>query len=167
MQEFVNTADRRRGHDLLNSGRSLARWLETHDLLGAGQPVGDEEVALAVGVREALRAVFDPRRAPGSAAADVLTDIARRAGLVPYVNASGVVRLRPSAGGAVGGLGRIVAISMLALLDGSGTHLKACASAECRSLFFDGSRSRSTDRCEDPLCGGGRHRLRVLRARRA
>jgi predicted RNA-binding Zn ribbon-like protein len=167
VQEFVNTADRRRGHDLLNSGRSLARWLEVHDLLGAGHPVGDDEVALAVGVREALRAVFDPRRAPGSAAAEVLSDIARRAGLVPYVNASGVVRLKPSAGGAVGGLGRIVAISMLALLDGSGSHLKACASPECRSLFFDGSRTRSTDRCEDPLCGGGRHRLRVLRARRS
>ncbi len=167
MQEFVNTADRRRGNDLLTSERDLGRWLEAHDLLGQGHPVGEADVALAVDVREALRAVFDPRRAPGQDAADVLSDLARRAGLVPYVTRSGVVRLKASTTGAVGALGRIVAISMMALIDGSGVHLKACAAPECRALFFDGSRTRTSDRCEDPLCGAGRHGLRVLRARRS
>jgi predicted RNA-binding Zn ribbon-like protein len=166
VQEFVNTADRRRGRDLLTSDRSLERWLDAHDLLGHGHVVDDADVALAHEVREALRAFFDPRHAPGSEPADVLNDVVRRAGVVPYVNPSGVVRLKPTVGGAVGGLGRIVAISLLALLDGSGVHLKACAAPECRALFFDGSRTRPTDRCEDPLCGGGGHRLRIRRATR-
>lgn len=166
VQEFVNTLDRRRGRDLLSSSRSLGRWLDVHDLLGHGSSVGDADVAQALEVREALRAFFDPRSPSGADVADALNDVVRRAGIVPYVNPSGVVRLKPTAGGVVGGLGRIVAISLLALLDGSGARLKTCAAAECRSLFFAGARSRWADRCEDPLCGGGRRPLRVLRVRR-
>lgn len=167
MQEFVNTADRRRGHDLLASDQALARWLDIHDLLGHGQSVGDADLALAVGAREALRVLFDPRPDFGLEAADALNDVARRAAVVPYVNASGLVRLKPTSGGVVGGLGRIVAISLMALLDGSAAHLKTCTAAECRSLFYDGSGQRSVDRCEDPLCGGRRSRSWRRRARLA
>jgi predicted RNA-binding Zn ribbon-like protein len=167
VQQFVNTADRRRGSDLLTSDRGLARWLDAHDLLGHGHPVDDVDLTLARRVREALRTAFDATQAPGAGATDILNDLARRAGIVPYVNPSGVVRLKATAGGAVGGLGRLVAISLVALLDGSGARLKPCAVPECRSLFFDGSRSRSADRCADPLCAGARRRLAVLRPRRA
>jgi predicted RNA-binding Zn ribbon-like protein len=167
VQEYVNTLDRRRGRDVLTSPRSLGRWLDAHDLLGHGSNVDDADLALALEVREGLRAFFDPRSRSGTEVADALNDVVRRAGIVPYVTHSGTVRLKPTAGGVVGGLGRIVAISLLALLDGSGARLRTCADAECRSLFFAGSRSRPADTCEDPLCGGGRHRLRVRRIQRS
>lgn len=165
VQEFVNTSDRRRGRDVLTSDRSLGRWLDAHDLIGHGRPVGELDVALALRVREGLRDAFDVRRSPGADAADVLNDLARRAGIVPYVTLGGQVRLKPTAGGAVGGLGRIVAITMQALLDGTAAGMRVCGDDECRSVYFDGSRSRASDRCGDPLCGGGRHRLRVRRIR--
>lgn len=159
VQEFVNTVDRRRGREVLTTGRSLGRWLDAHDLLGHGYEVGDADLALALAVREGLRSLFDRHAGPAPDAADVLNDVVRRAGIVPYVNPSGVVRLKPTAGGAVGGLGRIAAIALLAQLDGSAVHLRACAAAECRSLFFaGGGRFRLADRCADPACAARRPR---------
>jgi predicted RNA-binding Zn ribbon-like protein len=167
VQEFVNTSDRRRGRDVLTSDRSLGRWLDSHDLIGHGRTVDDLDVALALRVREGLRDAFDVRHTPGAEAADVINDLARRAGIVPYVTLSGHVRLKATAGGAIGGLGRIVAISMQALLDGTAAGLRVCGDPACRTVYFDGNRSKASDRCGDPLCGGGGHRLRVRRIRKS
>ena len=165
MQEFVNTVDHRRGQDVLASPTGLARWLEAHDLLGHGQTVDGADLATALRLREVLRDVFDPRRGLDGAAAGALNDVTASAGIAPHVTAGGLVRLRPAADGTTGALGRIAATSLRALLDGSAAKLKTCAAPECRWLFFDGSRNRSSAWCEDALCGS-RHRMRALRARR-
>lgn len=166
VQEFVNTADRRRGQDVLASPKSLVRWLQGQDLLGHGPAAGEPDLALALRVREALRDAFDPTGTLGAEAADTLNDIVRRAEIVPQVNASGLVRLSATARGVVGAVGGIVALSLLAQFDGSARRLKACAAPECRRLFYDESRNRSVVWCDDPACGGRHQRLRVLRARR-
>lgn len=145
VQQFVNSIDREHELDWLDD------WFAEHG------PV--EEPERARPLREAFRALalannglpVDPT------AVQTLNETAAR--LSPCVGEDGQVRLDD------GGdpLGRLVAIALTAMLDGSWGRLKACRN--CRWSFYDGSPNRSATWCSMQLCGN-RSKLKTYRSRR-
>jgi predicted RNA-binding Zn ribbon-like protein len=154
VQDFVNTVDREHGPDLLDLDGGLREWLD-HRGLAPGAHVAAPEVERARELREALRALLlanngEPEP-PG--ARGVLDAAGARAGLTATFGTD-PPRLEPSAGGADGALGRVVAAAFAAMLDGSWTRLKACPRDVCGWAFFDRSTNASATWCSMRVCGG-------------
>ena len=58
VQALVNTVELESNEDQLDSPEALRRFLTGHGLLGPSEPVGQADLALAVELREALRAML-------------------------------------------------------------------------------------------------------------
>ena len=58
VQALVNTIDLESGDDQLDSPEALRRFLAGHGLLDPSQPVSQDDLALALELREALRALL-------------------------------------------------------------------------------------------------------------
>ena len=58
VQAFVNTVDLESGPEELTDPGRLAEWLATHALLAAGASADEADLAHAIALREALRAVI-------------------------------------------------------------------------------------------------------------
>ena len=154
VQQFVNTVNCESGEDW------LASWLEAQDVTGS-----PGELDRARTVREALRQLLyanNLQRLEG-APLPVLAGAAGRAGLtIDFVGLELVSRAQ----GVDGAVGRVLAISYLAMLDGSWARLKCCRNHHCRWSFYDYSKNRSASWCSMQLCGN-RRKTRDYRARRA
>jgi predicted RNA-binding Zn ribbon-like protein len=129
-------------------------------------PATDTDLARAIAVREALRAVLlhrggleiDPA-APG-----VLEAAARRARLALHFDDQGRVEPAAQAAGVDGALGRLLAIVARAQADGTWDRLKVCPSETCQWAFYDRSRNRSAVWCDMKVCGN-RAKVRSFRNR--
>ncbi|MFC4059356.1 CGNR zinc finger domain-containing protein [Planomonospora corallina] len=64
--DFVNSYDVESGADALPSSQALVAWLARRGLAGADDTAGDEELAVAVGLRESLRAALRTNHPPSS-----------------------------------------------------------------------------------------------------
>jgi len=150
VQDFVNTLDREHHNDLLDGPEGLAAWLEHRGFAADG--LGPADVAHAVEVREALRALLLANNGGPAApsAHAVLDGAARRAGLVP---AFGPAALVPEAGGLDGALGRVLAVAFAAMLDGRWARLKACPRDVCGWVFLDRSHANRGTWCSMRVCG--------------
>jgi predicted RNA-binding Zn ribbon-like protein len=154
LQLFVNTADHENGSEWLPDQAALDVWLEQHELSG---PV---ELRAALELREALRALLRANNGNASSAAAISTVNEAAAALAVGLDEAGLVRI--SAGDA--GLGRIVAVAVTAMLDGTWPRLKVCRN--CGWSFYDYSKNRSASWCSMQLCGN-RLKTRAYRRRRA
>jgi len=65
-----------------------------------------------------------------------------------------------------GALGVLLAVVQSAQADGTWSRLKACSQDDCRWVFYDRSRNRSSRWCEMAVCGN-RNKAREFRRRRA
>ena len=150
VQDFVNTLDREHGNDLLDGTEGLAAWLRHRNLDAEG--LGPADVARAVEVREALRALLLANNGgPAPPQADaVLEDAARRAALAPVFGEAALV---PAAGGVDGALGRVLAVVFAAMLDGRWQRLKACPRDACGWVFLDRSHANRGTWCSMRICG--------------
>jgi predicted RNA-binding Zn ribbon-like protein len=165
---FVNTIEVDVGEDELAGPEALARWLCEHGLLGRDEQAAPGDVARAVELREALRALLlannggpaDPH------AAEVLDAAARRARLGLRFDADGRARLAPERGGVDGALGRLLAVVARAMEAGTWPRLKACRSDACLWAFYDHTKNRSGVWCTMEVCGN-RTKVRAYRARRS
>jgi predicted RNA-binding Zn ribbon-like protein len=99
---------------------------------------------------------------PVDEAREVLATAARSSRLTINFD-SAAPELVPRAFGVDGLLGRILAVTFLAMVDGSWTRLKGCRN--CRWAFFDESKNRSARWCSMTLCGN-RLKTRAYRRRR-
>ena len=83
IQLFVNTNDLETGPDLLPDAAALQAWLLEHELLGAGDPVSDDDHARAIALREAIRELVSAHAGlpHDPAAGEVVNEAGRRAGL--------------------------------------------------------------------------------------
>jgi predicted RNA-binding Zn ribbon-like protein len=151
------------GTDLFGSPDALHRWLTRRELVTDGAEVTRADVALAVTVREGLRALLvarheDPDR-------DAIAALNAEAARLPAA-----VRLDPghpefisADASARGAIGLILALTAAAMLDGTWARLKACR--ECRWAFYDHSRNAAGSWCSMSVCGA-RVKQRAYHARR-
>ena len=152
VQDFVNTLDREHGNDLLDGPEGLAAWLEYRGFAAAD--LLDSDVARAVGVREALRALLLANNGgpDAPAAYSVLQAAAKRARLEAAF-APGGAALVPAAGGLDGAIGRVLAVVFAAMLDGRWERLKACPRDVCGWVFLDRSHANRGTWCSMRVCG--------------
>jgi predicted RNA-binding Zn ribbon-like protein len=169
VQRFVNTTDLENRIEWLSTPGELAAWLDDNGLPVDGEP-GEAELVRAHELREALRLLLQANngRELSRDAVSVFNAASAAARLSPELDTHGHVTLEPYAHGVDASLGRIVAVALGAMLDGSWSRLKACRN--CRWAFHDYSRNRSASWCSMLICGGRdktRNYRRRLKAQRA
>src|SRR5204863_6199965 len=126
-------------------------WLAEH-----GVPASEAERAREL--REALRALLHVNNVGGEAAeAARLVDAEARVAVVPRLIGDGVALEGSDP------LGRVTAIALTAMLDGTWPRLKVCRN--CEWSFYDTSKNRSGSWCSMQLCGN-RLKTRAYRARK-
>ena len=145
VQLFVNSIDQENGVEW------LPEWLADHGL--------EDDAERALDLRTSLRALILANNALPLAdgAVEAFNAAASRVRL--ELDESG--RLRMESGGDA--LGRIVEITLGAMLDGTWPRLKACR--HCCWSFYDKSPNRSGTWCSMQLCGN-RAKTRSYRRRR-
>jgi predicted RNA-binding Zn ribbon-like protein len=75
--------------------------------------------------------------------------------------------LVPGRGGVEGALGRVVAATFAAMLDGRWARMKACPRDVCGWAFYDRSSNASATWCSMAVCGGRVKAGTYYRRRRA
>jgi predicted RNA-binding Zn ribbon-like protein len=168
VRDYVNTLDFETGIDRIASPDELAMWLSEQGLVDDLVEPTAEELADALAVREAIRALLLTNNAVDAdsrAASKTLEEAGRKARLgVRFEDGRPV--LAPEGDGAHAALGRIVAaVAELAPTD-EWKRLKGCRDEHCRVAFYDKSRNRSRAWCSMEVCGN-REKARSFRKRHA
>ena len=165
VQAFVNTNDREGRTDEFARRELAQKWLSEHGLLGKGEPVAATDFVWLVEVREALRAVAATNNglSPDERAIAVLDDAVSRTLVVRFTSDGAAVQ--PVGAGVARAVGRLLAIVVEAIRDGTWPRLKACRRDICRWVFYDHSRNRSSSWCAMEICGN-RTKTRAYRRRR-
>jgi predicted RNA-binding Zn ribbon-like protein len=155
IEAFVNTWDLEDDEDAFSLPGALGEWLVTHGLADAGATYDHEDLARAIAVREALRALLlaNNGHALDPAAPAALSAAADRAQLTVAVDEDGRARVEPRAGGVDRVVGRLLGIVARAQADGSWERMKACPWHTCHVAFYDHSRNRSRTWCSMAVCG--------------
>lgn len=157
VQAFVNTWDGDRGTDVLLDPATAAGWLADAGMWDGPAPPGLYELAFARRLREAVRLLLvthSGRPGPAPGELQPLHALSRAARLSMDVGPGGTVTLRPARdSGLEAQLARLLLIIRDAQLQGTWQRLKACASPECRWVFYDRSHSQQGAWCEMKVCG--------------
>jgi len=163
VQAFVNTVDLEHEREWLGDPAALEAWAREKALVSAGTRFTSRDLARALELREAFRALLAANRdrKRDAAALEMLTDVGRDAKL-SVVFFDETPKLEPEADGIAGLCGQLVSVAVTAMLDGSWERLKACQN--CRWAFFDESKNRSAHWCSMSLCGN-RLKTRAYRRR--
>lgn len=166
VREFVNTRNLEAGTEGLRAPADLQAWLSARDIWTAGSPADETDLANAVELREALRAVLISHtgHAPHRPAAEALTSACRRAQITPLFDEQGKAILKAEAGGTAGALGELLIRILTAQTGGTWERLKACPAENCRWAFYDSSRNRKGVWCQMYACGN-RAKARSYRER--
>jgi predicted RNA-binding Zn ribbon-like protein len=173
LYDFVNTLDLRRyveqgvvhaGGDELATPRDMEAWMRRHRLLPSGKHIDAAEHRQALDLRGALRALLElsPAERGNVAVAHRLTAASRDYPLALAVAGDGTVRLEAAPGSSL--LGRILAQTYGLAETDRLARVKACASEECRWIFFDRSKPANRHWCSSNLCGN-RQKTRTYRSR--
>lgn len=186
LQGFVNTLDLEQGTDELATPAALDAWLRaaglTEPAAGSEGSSGPADLALAVALREALRAVLrshvthpsarsatriraQPREAE-PAATERLAEIAAGQQARISIDASGAVRVQPGGSGCRAALARLLLIAAEAETLGTWQRLKVCSADDCQWAFYDRSPTRSGCWCSMQICGS-RAKSRAYRSRQS
>jgi predicted RNA-binding Zn ribbon-like protein len=169
VREFVNTVDLEDGPELLGSREELARWLVQHRLAGPELRASDDDLARAIELREALRALLLSHNGGPAEIGDALAtldQVASRARVRLRFGGGAVARLEPNRGHVDGALGRLLAIVHEAIAQGTWERLKACREHTCEWAFYDHTKNRSGAWCNMGVCGN-RAKARKYRERHA
>jgi predicted RNA-binding Zn ribbon-like protein len=167
--EFVNTNDLEGGSDQLESPLLLRQWLADRGLIASEVPADEGSHGRALAIREGIRALGRANNAEELDLSRVtaMNDAALSVPLVVSLHdgsEAGGWELLPAASDVDAFLGRVMAIVVRAMADGTWSRVKACRNDTCRWLFFDQSRNRSGTWCTMAVCGS-RMKARAYRAR--
>jgi predicted RNA-binding Zn ribbon-like protein len=167
VQALVNTVDLESGDDQLDSPEALRRFLNGHGLLAASEPVGPDDLALALELREALRAMLRVNHGEplDPAALEVVNRAAAGLPLQVAFDGEGRPLLGPGSAGGRGALAVLLAGVAQASAQGTWERLKACSAESCQWAFYDRSKNRSGRWCSMQTCGN-RTKTRTYRSRR-
>lgn len=169
VREFVNSIDVGQGVERLSSAAALGSWLAERGLASDGVRPTRSDLAGALELREALRAVLlahTDRTAVPQPATRTLDAAVCRARLRLRFTDGGETVLEPEAGGVAGALGRLLAIVHGSIVHGTWVRLKACREHTCEWAFYDHTKNRSGAWCTMDVCGN-RAKARSYRERRA
>jgi predicted RNA-binding Zn ribbon-like protein len=164
LRRFVNTVDLVHGREWLSSPAALDEWCAEHGLRVEAE-LTEQDLRRALDVREALRSLARANNRSGvqADAISTLNHGLRAARVEIGLGADGTPHAESYAGGLDGALGRLLAILLDAMQDGTWRRLKACP--ECGWLFYDCSRNRSATWCSMAICGN-RLKTRAYRKRK-
>jgi predicted RNA-binding Zn ribbon-like protein len=158
--DFVNTYDVESDSDTVPSPAALASWLQKRGLIGPDDTARDEDLAVAVNLRETLRVALRHNHDHDHESPHTFPAFPLRVVLA----ADGPI-LEPVETGVPGGLARIAAAVMGVHADGMWPRLKVCTESTCQWAFIDSSKNRSRSWCSMRVCGN-RTKTRAYRARR-
>ena len=156
VQAFVNTTnDIEGGEEQLRDAGAFSGWLIRAGLCPSGTRASEEDLALAISLREGLRALACANNHEPADHRTVrrLNAAARRVGLTATFDVGGGWHLSPSHRGVEGALGKIVGTVAEAMAEGTWRRMKACKRDRCRWLFYDHSKNRSGVWCTMQICG--------------
>jgi predicted RNA-binding Zn ribbon-like protein len=167
VQALVNTIDLEGNDDQLDSPEALREFLVGQGLLTASERVGEDDLALTVELREALRAMLRVNHGEplDPAALQVVNRAAAGLPLLVAFDADGRPVLGPGSAGCRGALATLLAGVAKASAEGTWERLKACSSESCQWAFYDRSKNRSGRWCSMQTCGN-RTKTRTYRSRR-
>jgi predicted RNA-binding Zn ribbon-like protein len=162
VQDFVNTRSMTRSDAYQREGFSspaaLLRWWRARGRLTGVSALGAAELAMALEVREGLRAVLaahnDAEEPGDDRAVHRLTQIAAELPLRVNYPPGAVAVVEPvRSGGLPEALAQLLAYTVTASVDGSWARLKACRDPNCREIFYDTSKNHSGTWCSMRVCG--------------
>lgn len=174
LEAFCNTIDRHtygahaekpdHRRDLLSTPEDLAQWLASIGLLRRADGdvtavVDARDLHDARALRDGLRAWLQARQElshDGGAlrhAQQVLDRLHLRVGLESAEDATGHVTLDAVDEGVAGAFARLAADLATAQATGTLQRLKICSASDCRFVFYDHSRSRTSRWCSMETCG--------------
>jgi predicted RNA-binding Zn ribbon-like protein len=155
LQSFVNSRNVEFDRDRFGTADGLATWLKRYGLGGPDVRPDELDLADAVALREALRAVLRENNGapPDPEARRTMEHIARDCPLVVAFDDEGRLGLRPVLPDVRGALARVLALAADAVADGSWQRLKTCKEHRCEWIFYDRSRNRSSRWCSMTGCG--------------
>ncbi|MDL5156548.1 CGNR zinc finger domain-containing protein [Actinomycetospora termitidis] len=155
------------GEERLATPADLARWASACGDPLAPDEVTDDDVALALVVREGVRAVLAPRTDSGRpedpAALAALDGVADRLPL--HFTTTGPA-LAPGVGTARGALAAALA-GLVTADPRQRERLKVCRDGRCRTSFYDTSRNGSGVWCSMAECGAANKQAAFVQRRRA
>jgi predicted RNA-binding Zn ribbon-like protein len=174
VQDLVNTWFGRLaggGDEGLQTPVDLAGWCREHGVAVADESVTPAELALALTVREGLRAALarhnDAEQPVDEAALAQLEQVAPELALhVSFVD--GEPGLQSVDGSPVRRmLATLLAAAVPAGRDRTWQRLKVCREPRCRAAFYDGSRNGSGVWCSMSACGAAAKQRAFVERRRA
>jgi predicted RNA-binding Zn ribbon-like protein len=154
VQQFLNTVDIEAAKDGFSSVAGVRSWFLGQRLISPTARVGEAEVRLAIGAREALRELVSTNTGGSmrTHSIRVLNEIGR-AGLEVRFESDGRAHLVPKAIDVRGGITAILASVDRSMAEGTWRRLKVCRRDVCRWVFFDRSKNRSGSWCTMAICG--------------
>jgi predicted RNA-binding Zn ribbon-like protein len=156
IQALINTIDLESGQDRLANAEDATPWLVENGLLAAGSTAERADLGLVAGVREALRALVVQNSGGPDPAPTVMAPLRRVAesgSVRPVVGADGRVSLLADGDAMSARLLSLLLIVKDAQVDGTWSHLKACANDDCLWAFYDRSRNHGGTWCDMATCG--------------
>lgn len=168
VQAFLNSANHKSGREDFSSPAALKEWLVDEQLIPAKAPVADSDVRQATAVRDALIRLIETRGEDkiDSDAVEVLNRSTRSAQMCVSFGTEGRARLEPLAPSVDGALGKLIAIVVDSMADGTWDNLKICRGFDCSWAFYDRSKNHSGTWCDINDCGNVA-KARSYRARHA
>lgn len=166
-QILVNTADLEAGADALDTPEHLAAWLAHHALLPAGEVADVDDLALAIDLREGLRALAWSHNGDDGVHGEVGIHRLRRAlaELPVELRVSGVIiEAAPRCSTPVRYALTQIAVAVARAEPDQLARLKACRRPVCRWVFYDSSRNRGSTWCAMDICGA-RTKMDTYRSR--
>lgn len=162
LRAFLNTYEIEEERDL--GPREMTEWMRGHDLLEGGEALSESDLGKAVTFREALRDVLEIEHdhEREAAALELLNETARVTPLTVRFASSETAELVPAAEGVDAAIARLLALAYGSIQQGTWTRLKTCKRHDCRWVFYDHSRNRSSNWCSMEVCG---NRTKVERFR--
>ena len=168
IQAFINTIDLESGQDRLARIEDARPWLVESDLLAADAAPSNDDLRLVADVREGLRALLIQNSGgpvPDAAVMAPLHAVAESSGVRAALDESGRITLGTDDDSLRARLLSLLLVIRDAQLDGTWTHMKACANDDCLWAFYDHSRNHGGTWCDMATCGN-KLKNRDFRARR-
>ena len=162
LRGFLNTYEVEEDSDL--GPQEMSVWFRDRKLLEPGEQLSAADRQRVVDFREALRDVLEIEHLHQreAAALALLNETAERSPLTVRFESSDSAILVPLKPGVDGAIARLLGIAFASIEQGTWPRLKTCKRHDCRWVFYDHSRNRSSNWCSMEVCG---NRTKVERFR--